>query len=462
MFIAGRMLLTLGVTLAGLLLLPSSAGALVQTQTFRVGPIEVEGYEVLQASRPAPTPQLNGHVTRMEADITDAQGNPVPIERLMLHHIVFTNLARADPTCASSTGFDGQTTIGRRPERFYAAGEERAKLTMPPGYGYRARSTDPWGVAFMVMNHRATAESAYIQYTVTIDTDPNVQSVDPYWFDVENCRADPIYNVPGTGEPGSTHRRAFDFAFPQAGRIVGGGGHTHGGARRLTLTQPACDNREVARSVPTWGRPDHPFYNVRPILHEPGPVNMTAFTTEAGIPIEAGQTLRLNSEYENSRPHTRVMGISVLYFAPDASVADGCGPLPGDLQILGSSIPGRHAPPRFSVPLTDLDANGQAVSIKAPPGRLEPMRAGGTVKVGDRFFSRPNLRVEKGAEVNWRFVGNELHNLTLANGPVGIGSPNLNAGRVYSRRLTKSGTYRFFCGLHPVDMQQRIVVDGTR
>ena len=437
---------------------PSVASAAVETQTFRTGPITVDGYEVQQSYRITPTPNVNGFITRMEVDLVDAQGKPIPIQRLMLHHIVFANLARRDSTCDSIVNFDGLTSFQNAPQRFYGAGEERAKLILPDGYGYPTKSSDPWAVIYMVMNHLAATDEAYIQYTVTTDTDPSITPVDPYWLDVKNCQADPIYNVPGTGEKGSTHTKSADFTFPEAGRIIASGGHTHGGARRLTLTEPGCDDREIGRSVPTWGTPDHPFYNVKPILHEPGPINMSGFGTETGIPIEAGQKVTLNSQYDNSRPHSRVMGINVVYLAPDPSVTDGCAPLPNDIVSLGTDEPGKHAPVPFEIPLTGLDRNGDAIEIKAPPGKLDRMANGGNVTVGDRFFSEPNVEVKKGAEIEWDFKGTELHNVTLANGPVAIGSPNLNAQRSYSKRFTRTGTYRLFCALHPVQMSERVVV----
>jgi plastocyanin len=199
---------------------------------------------------------------------------------------------------------------------------------------------------------------------------------------------------------------------------------------------------------------------VRPILHEPGPINMTAFTTETGFPVAAGQSLRLNSAYENSRPHTRVMGIMLAYLAPDPAVteAEACGPLPGDVETLRTDKPGRPGPVPFRVPLTGLDDEGKAVDISAPPGPLRPLSSGAAVTVGDRYFSPRNVVVQEGARLRWRFFGGELHNLTLANGPEGIGSPNLNDGRAFSHRFREPGTYRFFCAIHPVDMSERVVV----
>ena len=450
------------IALAACMAVPQVASAAVETQTYRTGSLAVDGYEVQQNIMLAPSPDVNGFITRMEVDIVDGEGNPIPIQRLMLHHIVFANLARPDRTCDEFMTFDNQTSLGFAPERFYAAGEERAKMALPDGYGYPVRASDEWGLVYMVMNHLADLDEAYIQYTVTTDTNPNLTPVDPYWLDVENCQADPIYNVPGNGKKGSTHTNTADFTFPEAGRIVAGGGHVHGGARRLTLTEPDCGDREIARSTPTWGAPDHPFYNVKPILHEPGPVNMSGFLSQTGIPIEAGQTVRLSSEYENSRPHTRVMGINVVYFDPDPAVTDGCAALPGDIDTYGTTEPGTHAPVPFTVPLTGLDKNGNAVEIDAPPGKIEKMGKGGRIVVGDRFFSQPNIEVKKGAEIKWDFLGSELHNVTLADGPVGFGSPNLNGERDYSRKMNKAGTYKLFCALHPVDMQERVIVKGKK
>ena len=108
-----------------------------------------------------------------------------------------------------------------------------------------------------------------------------------------------------------------DVTFAHSGYLIAGAGHVHGGAIKETLTEPGCGNRQVAESDPTWGLPDHPFYNVRPILHEPGPINMSAFSDTTGLPVNAGETLRLNSIYDDSQPHVRVMGIMIAYFAAE-------------------------------------------------------------------------------------------------------------------------------------------------
>jgi plastocyanin len=462
----------------------------------------IGGYEVRQWFTGVPTPDQDGYITHMETDVVDPDtGDQVPISRLMLHHIVFVNIAHQDNTCAGRgfTGFDGRDYFGGiAAQRFYAAGEERAKFTMPPGYGYQTDDSDPWGVVAMVMNHRSVPDRAFIHYEVTINdgTGGPMQAVEPYWLDVRDCHADPIYNIPSVAKTAKkakknkkgrkaaeavaakknkkgkkkkhkkpatrpTHNETRDYVFPESGRLIGGAGHVHGGALGLKLTQPNCGNREVAESVPTWGTADHPFYNVRPILHEPGPINMSAFGSTTGLPVHAGETIRLNSIYDNSLPHVRVMGIMVVYLAPDSSVTQDCGPVP-NWDILKTNQPGRSGPIPFTIPLTGLDANGQAISINAPPGMIQNAGRNTVVSVGDRFFGAPNLRVRQGSWLTWQFNGKELHNVTLANGPLGIGTDNLDGARTFTEKLNRPGTYRFFCALHPVQMQERVIVTAKK
>jgi hypothetical protein len=452
----------------------------IREYTCYIDPITVAGYEVKQDIVIfVPKPEVDGHITKFVTDAVDENGVPIPIDRLMLHHIVFNNLSRGDRTCtgAGFSGFDGRPIFGGyAPERFAGAGEERAKLSLPDGYGYAlngAGDDDDWAIAYMLMNHRKEADTAYVQYKLTVDTSNTLQSVRPYWLDVNNCKADPIYNVPGLGKraarragPNPTHRRSREFTVQEDGWIVAGGGHVHGGARRLTVTKPSCDNKQVAKSTPTWGLANHPFYNVRPVLHEPGPIGMSGFNTPTGIPVRDGQHLRLNSFYDNAKPHTRVMGIYVVYIAadpPGGPTPQTCGGAPDDtVYSPGTSLPGRSTPVPFRIPLTGIDEDGNAVTIAGPPGPFTRLSSGATVTVGDRFFGRPNIVLRRGAMLRYDFSGAELHNLTLANGPLGIGSPNLDSDRDFTQRFTRPGTYRFFCGLHPTQMSQRVVVKKRR
>ena len=104
------------VALAAALALASPASATVRQVTLRYGPIHMAPYDLKRGdiTYGIPTPRADGFVTHMEANVVDGSGNPVPIQRVMLHHVVFFNSgprlgARRDGTCGRFTLFDNQS-----------------------------------------------------------------------------------------------------------------------------------------------------------------------------------------------------------------------------------------------------------------------------------------------------------------------------------------------------------------
>jgi plastocyanin len=387
----------------------------------------------------------------MHARVVDAQGQTMPVQRVMLHHIVYKTRARRDEVCG-----------GR--EAFYGTGEENEALSFPPGYGYRIRRRDRWLTGWMLMNHRAQRDVAYVEYTAWVDTSRRLGGVRPYWVRATACknRRDPIFNVPGGRRPGTRFEKSASWTVPRAGRLVAGGSHVHGGSRELRLSQPRCGGRSLMVSRPLYGLPDHPYYNVLPVLHEPGPMATSWLTSAMGIPVRKGERLRVTSVYDAERAHVRAMGIWHLYLAPDRSVTRRCRPLPRDVKSALPSVPGRREPPAVTVPLTGLDARGQAVTIDRPPG---PTTTGGSrvdVRVDDLAYRIRNLSVPLDATVRWRFHGSTYHDVTVANGPVGFASRWSLRGDSFSRRFRTPGTYRLFCSLHPIAMTQVIDVRAAR
>jgi hypothetical protein len=159
-------------------------------------PVSMDPFEVEQAQA-IQTPGVEGWVTRMSVDVVNPDGTQVPINRVMLHHIVFAKIGTKHPGCDTITGFDEKTKIGAYGEPFYAAGEERQVMELPPGYGYRMKADDPLYMVWMLMNHRAVKDDVMIRYTVTYETDVDapVKPVRPLWMDVVNCKADPVYDI---------------------------------------------------------------------------------------------------------------------------------------------------------------------------------------------------------------------------------------------------------------------------
>jgi plastocyanin len=186
---------------------------------------------------------------------------------------------------------------------------------------------------------------------------------------------------------------------------------------------------------------------------------MTSFQSQQGIPVAAGERLKLTSLYDGERPHVRAMGIMVLAFAPDPSVTQRCAPPPGDVRSYWTQKRGRATAPRVTVPITTLRPGAKRASvITRSAGPSVVLRGGGSVDVERNAFGPANVSLPAGSTLRWRFFDDELHNVTLANGPRGFSSDNLDGGRSYAYRFTTPGTYRVFCTLHPVGMNETITV----
>lgn len=432
------------------------ASAALVTVTHRQGPYTLKPYQVRytdKKTKEVQAPHLDGFVVGMHARVVDKAGRQLPIQRIMLHHIVYKDMGRRlgdriDPVC------------GNQGESFYGTGEENVTLRLPPNYGYRIRKHDHWWSGWMLMNHQHKTDTAYIEYTAVIDTRSNLAPVTPYWVRASGCKTavDPIFTVPGGGAPGSHYRLSSTFKPAATGLLVAATGHVHGGSYGLTLSQPQCGDRPLLVSRPTFGMPDNPYYQVRPVLHEPGPINMTWSQTGLGIPVGAGEPLKVTADYDAELPHVRAMGIMHIYMQRKPDAQPGCGPLPDDIQSIGTDVPGRPDPPKIQVPLTGISPEGKAVTISRPPGPIRRFRGDATVKIQDFSFSLRNLSVPLGARVRYHFFDRALHNVSVANGPFGFASRSQRQGGFYSRRFTRPGTYRLFCTLHPVEMTQAVVV----
>jgi hypothetical protein len=411
---------------------PSAASAAGQTIVLRSAAITVPGYGVNQATMFVPSPQVDGYLTGMSADVVDESGASVPISSVMLHHVVFVKAGAQDATCSHFVDYDGRP-LTASVQRFYAEGEERSTLALPEGYGYPNRASDRWGLAYMLMNHKPAARTVYVQYTVRYTTGETLAPVRPYWLDVRNCRADSIFDVPGGGALFSTYSRSVDFTMPESGKIVAAGGHLHGGGMRIELADRSCGTRRLFTSEPTWGLPV-----VKPIIHEPGPKHMTTFSTANGIPVAAGDKLRMTATYENNLPHSRVMGIMMFYLAPRPTTR--CAPVPA---LPPDPLSHPSAPPRFKLPLA-----------RQPTGPLHRVLSS---VVSDFAYGAQRVVLARGSTFRWQFAGPSQHDVTLANGPVGFSSPSVLSG-AFSFRFTKPGVYRLYCSLHPTKMTQIITV----
>ncbi|HEX2086498.1 MAG TPA: hypothetical protein VHF89_12500 [Solirubrobacteraceae bacterium] len=438
------------------LVLPPAAGARQRTITKTFGPVGIGPYAVKYRTSRFPAPRVNGHVVRMHARVVDRNGEQMPVSRMMLHHLTFKDIGPA-----GRPRYDVSYCKGKLGRRFYGTGEEDRELVFPPGYGYRVRERDRWDANWMLMNHGPKSDKAWIEYTVTVDDSPSVVGVQAYWVGVtDGCGIDPIFDVPGTGAPGSVHRESAPWTVPRSGRVVVAGGHMHGGAIDVALEQPRCGDRRMFVSHPLYGHPDHDYYRVLPNLHEPGPISSSLITTPTGVPVRKGERLRITTDYSADVMHVRAMGIMHVYLAPGPAPRDPCAALPTDMVETMQKDSGRLEPPPWTVPLTGIGPDGRAVEIDRPPGPIRRIETPQTltVNVTSPRLSPANLDVPAGTTLRWRFDDELKHDVTVADGPFGFSSQPLSGGRAYRRTLTQPGAYKLFCSLHPVAMTQRVDV----
>ena len=71
-----------------------------------------------------------------------------------------------------------------------------------------------------------------------------------------------------------------------------------------------------------------------------------------------------------------------------------------------------------------------------------------TIAVGDNFFRPTSVTVAKGTTVTWDWTGRVIHNVTVKSGPQQFRSVTQASG-TFTRRLTKAGTYKIICTIHP-------------
>jgi plastocyanin len=111
--------------------------------------------------------------------------------------------------------------------------------------------------------------------------------------------------------------------------------------------------------------------------------------------------------------------------------------------------------------LIALCAAGAALLAAAPA--LAGSTPSRTVDVGDNFFSRERLTVNKNTRLVFRWLSenNVPHDVTLDSAPRGVTkwhSPLRTKDYTYRRTVRKAGTYKIICTLHPTQMRLTVRV----
>ena len=104
-----------------------------------------------------------------------------------------------------------------------------------------------------------------------------------------------------------------------------------------------------------------------------------------------------------------------------------------------------------------LLAFGFAASPGSTPQAAEKASAG-AIKIGNFAFEPSTLAVPSGTVLSWVNDDDAPHTVIGTDPDSPIKSLPLDTGDRYSITLTKPGTYRYFCSLHP-HMTGTVIVD---
>jgi hypothetical protein len=398
---------------------------------------------------PAKPGYMLGFMEMALVDSKDPDAKPLPIAKMMVHHLLYFAPGRVDDSpggCWDGFGFIG----GRGEEHPLGRPVKRVPKAFRDRYGVANRGADgsapDWHLTAMVMNHYQRPKSFYVRARLRYTTERR-ESASPLVIGkcshVANGMA---YDVAGGGAPGSNHVDQSTWTAPRSGRLLAAFSHQHGGGKYQLLESDTC-GRRLFKAPVYHGRPGHPYNTIRPILHEPGPIGNGSYATLEGIPVAEGEVLRRVAVHDDHNLHVAAMGFWIGLFVPDESVRR-CGPLPGDIVEL-------NRPRRFDrTPDHDL----VVPQLAKPGGAFRPFD-GSPLDVGDNFFRPQKVTAAVGQTVTWRFGGSLPHTVTVANGPRGFSS--IYWGRTsgtYSVTPEMPGTYRLTCLVHPTSMAQTLEV----
>jgi plastocyanin len=445
----------------------SSAG--VQHLHLQYGPLAIRpGQNLIDTNKyRIPQPTEDGWIVGFRPNLRLANGTVPPVDVLHLHHGVWANVRRRDATAPLF------------PERFFATGEEKTALELPPGYGYPYRTSDAWYLNYMV--HDLTPKPFTVYLTYDIDFVPatspqasGMKAVHPIWLDVQNGEVYPVFDaLKGSGRDGKftypdddpNAPRKNAYTLPTDGVLVKAFGHLHPGGLYDTFSVTRGDQTRT-------------LFTSKAHYYEPAgavswDVSMTATPDDWAVAVKAGDTLSISTTYDTSRAswyESMGLGIVWMYDGPG-----GKDPFTEPIDQTGVLTHG-HLP--------ENDNHGGATTNLADPRRAGGGPLTGTIPIGSFEYGAGDLTVA-GGRIPTVTEGHSItfdnldaggprvwHSITACKAPctasTGIAYPLANAtvqfdsgelgtgGPPTSGRTTWStpanldpGTYTYFCRIHP-------------
>ncbi|MCC5950676.1 MAG: S-layer homology domain-containing protein [Acidimicrobiia bacterium] len=294
---------------------PAPGDGELVSETMRIGPISLaaQGHSGWDRNMVGAVPMPTGTggedwiaIRGIEFDLVDDQGTSLGNDDVHFHHIAFFTPGATDPACPSR-GF-GHLHL--------ASGAERTPVALPDPYAMRKPNAQSWLGNWHVMNLADEARDIYIEYEVVHQpgrTDDTTRWVEPWFLDVSGHCGNAEYDVPGDGGPDSVHVQSKTWTMPEAGIIVGTGGHLHDGGIATELR--TADDDLICRSEVVYAddHHDHDGHSARSGGHHHGTTIERINPCAVHWQFEAGEELTLDSIYHNHQPEPGAMGINVTF-----------------------------------------------------------------------------------------------------------------------------------------------------
>ena len=464
---------------------PSERYEGMQHLSYKYGPIKlIPGANSIEFDATKLKPDVPGYITRFEPNLERADGSIPPVDELHLHHAVW--LMR------------GQAT--------FAAGEEKTITQFPRGYGYKYDPKDTWILNHMVHNLLPNADTAYLTYEIdfvptTAPDAKTMREVKPLWMDVAGLSAYPVFDVKRKwGRDGkytfpddvrtAAERKKIGFAqkhrVTRPTTLVATAGHLHPGGLYTDLNvRRGGEERQLFRSKAKYWEPAGAVS---------WDVAMTATEPHWKVDLKPGDELAISATYDTKRSSWyESMGIMVTYYADGASGGGGVDPFVSQPDTSGEITHGH-------LPENDNHGGGK-LAVLPDARRLLAGTTKKTVAIRDFIYTRGDLSqtrragrppiVRRGRSLTFRNDDSDgadiYHTITackapcnkrtgiaypLADGPADFDSGELGfgpAGRTAAAnrdtwktpKNLKSGTYTYFCRVHPF-MRGAFRVKGKR
>jgi hypothetical protein len=330
----GRAAVVIAFAIAGLTA-PAAAAqdAGVQRIKYRYGPIAVSpGQNTILTGPNTERPAGNGFIVRIKPDLERSDGTVPNVDVVHLHHGVWLNQGARDTTSGGN-------------ERFFASGEEKTILTLPPGYGYPVRANDRWLMNHMIHNLTPRQDEVWITYEVDwvpadSDLGRRLKAVRPVWMDVQNGSAYPVFDVArGSGTAGrftypddvpgayGNSRRRNEWTADRDGTLVFGLGHLHPGGlwTDLDLVRPGT------RTFDTAGH--RALHDAQLREHKRGHRKLRKMARSRRAREHRRLHARLERSHRKAHPKLVKVRDSVRLFRSEAAYFDPNGPISWDMSM---------------------------------------------------------------------------------------------------------------------------------